>query len=437
MTRRVLIVASSYAPTMIADMHRTRLLAWTLPQAGWEVEVLCPDTSFQQASYLDGDSGALFAPGTAVHSVSPHVSWLFRMLGFGSIGWRALMPMFFAGRRLLSTRRFDLVYLSTTQFPLFLLGPAWKARTGVPFVLDFHDPCFREETTPPVWARSSLKHSLSRWLAKHIESASVLKATGLVSVSPDYLATLERRYSGRAPGWLAEGRRAVIPFSVLERDFEQVRKYVPEVPSWAAEHPTRIVYVGAGGPVMARAFQILCAALSRLREKDRSLLHTVRIELFGTMLGWRDGDPTLLEEISRACGVGDMVAEDPRRVTYRRSVELLLGADGALVLGVDDPAYMPSKLFGYARSGKPLLAVLREGGAACQLIRETPGLGHVIGFDASGGVDPVAAARALRAFVEEATGRVRFERSPLLVDNLAPAMATRHAVLFDACLPER
>ena len=38
--RRVLIVTSSYAPTMIADMQRVRQLAWELPKLDWEVEVL-------------------------------------------------------------------------------------------------------------------------------------------------------------------------------------------------------------------------------------------------------------------------------------------------------------------------------------------------------------------------------------------------------------
>ena len=41
-TRRVLLVTSSYAPTMIADMQRARQLAWQLPEAGWQVEILCP-----------------------------------------------------------------------------------------------------------------------------------------------------------------------------------------------------------------------------------------------------------------------------------------------------------------------------------------------------------------------------------------------------------
>ena len=53
---RVLIVTSTYAPAMIADMHRARQLAWELPKLGWQVEILTPDVSYQPASCRDDDS---------------------------------------------------------------------------------------------------------------------------------------------------------------------------------------------------------------------------------------------------------------------------------------------------------------------------------------------------------------------------------------------
>src|SRR5258706_5816735 len=115
MERRVLIVTSSYAPAMTADMHRARHLAWELPLLGWEVEILCPDGSYQLPLCMDADSADLFSPETVVHAVPQRFSWLARTLGLGSIGWRALLPMLVAGRRLVRKKRLDLVYLSTTH----------------------------------------------------------------------------------------------------------------------------------------------------------------------------------------------------------------------------------------------------------------------------------------------------------------------------------
>src|SRR5260370_5944668 len=62
--RRVLIVTGSYAPAMIADMHRARHLAWHLPALGWEVDILCRGTTYQPPSWLDHDGAAFFAPVT-------------------------------------------------------------------------------------------------------------------------------------------------------------------------------------------------------------------------------------------------------------------------------------------------------------------------------------------------------------------------------------
>src|SRR5438876_9325579 len=96
--RRILIVTGSYAPAMIADMHRARQLAWHLPQLGWEVEILCPDETYQPRSCLDDDSAAFFAADIPVHYVPQRLAWLFRTLGIGSIGMRAILPSWRAGR---------------------------------------------------------------------------------------------------------------------------------------------------------------------------------------------------------------------------------------------------------------------------------------------------------------------------------------------------
>ena len=82
------------------------------------------------------------------------------------------------------------------------------------------------------------------------------------------------------------------------------------------------------------------------------------------MLGWKIGESRFLSEIATKHSVGDLIRDEPARVSYRRSIELLLECDGALILGVDDIGYIPSKLFSYGLSGKPILSAIREEGAA-------------------------------------------------------------------------
>jgi glycosyltransferase involved in cell wall biosynthesis len=431
--RRVLIVTSSYAPTMIADMQRARQLAWELPKLGWEVEVLSPSTEYQPATCIDKDSAEFFSPHSQVHCVPQMWPSLLKIAGVGNIGWRALLPMWSAGKHLLQQKHFDLIYISTAQFPLFLLGSIWHRRLGVPYILDLHDPLYREGSRHPVWAQPRFKHRLSNALAKHLEARVAKAAQGLIAVSPNYIDTLRRRHEAKQPAWLCPGRCEAIPFSALSRDLcEAAAGLAPH--SERNGPPYRIVYVGVGGSVMARSFTLFSRALSRLRMRSDRLCEGICIELFGTMLGWQPGQARSLADIAIKWGIDDLVREEPGRVSYRRSLELLLQSDGALIFGVEDAAYMPSKLFNYALSGKPLLATLPREGPAFSKFQSIRNLGHALWIGQKDDMPLEEAMNVLETFLREVVARQTFDRLASITPYLAPAMARRHVELFEACL---
>jgi hypothetical protein len=420
---------------MIADMQRVRQLAWELPKLGWEVEVLSPSTEYQPVTCVDEDSAGFFSPYPQVQFVPQIWPALFRLAGIGNIGWRALLPLWLAGKRLLRQRYFDLVYISTAQFPLFLLGGMWQRSFGVPFVVDLHDPLYKEGARHPVWSPPRLKHSLSNWLAQQVEKNVAASAQGIIAVSPNYIDALRRRHEAKQPTWLRLGRQAEIPFSALPQDLEEAAHNM--VPSNERKGPPyRIVYVGVGGLVMARSFTFFSRVLSELRKRSAKLCEAIQIELFGTILGWKPGEVRALADIAAKWGIDDLVREEPARLSYRRSLELLLESDGALVLGVDDPGYIPSKLFNYALSGKPLLAVLRRDGPAFSKFQSSPGLGHTLWMGEEGEMPLDEAINVLETFLKEVVARTTFDRRRGITSFLAPAMAQRHADLFEACLGE-
>lgn len=422
MRRKVLIVTSTYAPAMLADMQRARMLARDLPALGWDVEILTPDDSFQLQGTIDADSAPFFEPATPVHRVAPRFARLFDRIGVRTIGWRAFLPMLLTGSRLLASRKFDLVYVSTTQFNLFLLGLWWRRTRGVPYVLDIHDPCWN-----PAHANSpSLKRRIHNRLHRWIESAAVRGAAGIVSVSPGYLRTLLQRHGGPGMTWTREECHAVIPFAGSPADLALA---APAAFDDGGVH--RIAYVGAGAPVMARSFECLCAALAQLRRTGADDLHDVRIEIDGTASNWRPGDPALLAEIAARWGLGDVVSERPRRISYCRSLELLKGASGALVLGVDDADYMPSKLFTYALSGLPLLGVLHSASAGAACFEQFADFGHLLAFD---GGDSRANVEAVRSFLQDVRAGRRFARADVAQRYGTQAMAAAHARLFESCV---
>jgi glycosyltransferase involved in cell wall biosynthesis len=431
--RRVLIVTSSYAPTMVADMQRVRQLAWELPKLGWEVEVLSPSTEYQPAACVDDDSAGFFSPHSQVHCVPESWPGLFEIVGVGSIGWRALLPMWSAGQRLLQQKHFDLIYFSTAHFPLFLLGGIWQRRFGVPYVLDLHDPLYKESSRHPVWSQPRLKHRVSNMLAKHLEAHVAKAARGLIAVSHTYIDTLRRRHEAKHPAWLLPGCCDVIPFSALLGDLCEAAAGLPPEPERNGP-PYRIVYVGVGGSVMARSFTLFSRALSRLRTRSGSLCEGIRVELFGTMLGWQPGEARDLADIAAKWGIDDLVREEPGRLSYRRSLELLLQSDGALIFGVEDAGYMPSKLFNYALSGKPLLATLHREGPAFSMFQSIRGLGHSLWIGQNDDMPLEEAMNVLETFLREVIAQQIFDRGTNIKPYLAPAMARRHRELFEACL---
>ena len=135
MNKRVLIVASSYAPAFPADVHRARLLAWQLKSLGWAVEVLAPGQAFQQKEWLNLEGRRLFAPDVPCHEAQPKFAWFYRLLGMNSLAWQSLLPLYLLGNQLLRSRQFDLVYITTAKFNLFCLGRLWQKKWGVPYVI--------------------------------------------------------------------------------------------------------------------------------------------------------------------------------------------------------------------------------------------------------------------------------------------------------------
>jgi hypothetical protein len=301
----------------------------------------------------------------------------------------------------------------------------------VPYVLDFQDPWYRPDAAYET-SRHSFKVRVSRWLSKFLEAWVLKRASGLVAVSPAYLEQLAARY----PGCLCTqpDRRAVIPFAASEIDLAAARA-VSNVPgAGGQESVLNLVYTGAGGAIMAKAFARIAGSLARLRQSRPELAARVRIRLYGTDSDWRPGQPRMLQQMAEGLGLSGVVEEFPARVGYLEALHHVLAADGLIVLGVDDPAYMPSKLFTYVLARKPMLACLHARSQANRYFEQCPDLGYVLHFeDGTSGVrqsgDP-----EMEAFLQAASAGFEKDRSAEIAGFLSPNAARRHADLFEACL---
>jgi hypothetical protein len=430
--KKVLIITNCYRPAMLADMHRARMLAWDLPEFGWDVEILAPAAEEVRPDALQPGSDVFFDPVAPFHAVRASHRWLFRALGMTTHGWKTWLPMRDAGDRLLATGSFDLVYFSTTTFLYFPLGARWRRKFGVPYVLDFHDPWVKESGAAHQ-RKTSLKRSLLDGLARRMERIAVANADALVAVSPRYIDNLETRYRAAAPRWLGDGRSAVIPFAASSRDLSAaLSARTPQ-----AGDEIRLCYVGAGGEIMQKGFRLLCEGLAGLRKTNPALVNRVRLRLHGTSSVWRPGDPRVLQQTAVDCGVGELVDEQPEMVSYQRALELLMAADGALVLGVNEAGYTPSKLFTYALAGKPLLATLHRGSPAVSWFGSSPEGASALVFGPDGAAPMKSVLPVVERFLQDAESRRIFDRTAALVPHSSRAMARQHSDLFNKCIERK
>lgn len=408
---RALIVVSTWSPAMLADMQRTRLLAGHFGPCSWDAEILAPNATFQPDYSIEPEPERFF-PDIPVHSVGPWMAGLFRLLRAGTIGWRALFPIGRKGSELLATGRFDVVYFSTTVHLLTCWGPRWRRKYGIPYVADVHDPVYK---TGRRYATS--QRPVKAWIAdrmsRSIERRALGQADGLVTVSEGYAKDLSSRYP-RAP-WRRHESILVQPFPA---DVPGLESAVSDKPETKAK---RVVYVGAGGTIMERGWQALLEAWKKVPAA------AIGMKIYGTAGPWRPGQTGHLQAVAEASGVSN-VDERPARIAYARSLELVKGADGLLVLGVDDPSYRPSKLHTYLATGLPVLVVVHErSGLVKWLTAAGPGI-HVVRFGEATHAE--SNQRAVENFAKEvqSTKKWNIEQRAILLRATA---AAEHARFFD------
>lgn len=367
MNRRVLIVSPHFPPVNAPDMQRVRQALPHLAAAGWEAEVLAVDPAGVDAP-KDPLLAAASPPQVPVHRVSVMSPRIGRWLGRGTLARRALGPMGRRGDELLASGRFDLVFFSTTQFSVLRLGPRWRLRHGVPFVVDWQDPWVTDYYSRPGAPRppGGWRYRWSQAEARRHEGACLAAASGWVGTSENYQRDLAQRHAG-----FARLPQAVIPFGFDPGDFE-IATRLGVTPAVAATSGQRhFAYVGAAGPIMAPALRTLFGALAAARASAET--DALRFHFIGTSYAPAGRATPSVQPLAAEFGVGDLVAESPERVGYFAGLQALRTADALLLLGSADTGYNPSKIATLLHAGKPILAIVASA-ALAERLRSIPGV---------------------------------------------------------------
>jgi hypothetical protein len=378
--KKILIISPHLPPLNAADMQRIRMSLPYFKQFGWDAEVVTVDASFSEIVRDDLLLQSIPAD-IKIHKVNAfNKSWTSK-LGLGSLALRSLWFYRRKVNRLLKEKSFDLIYFSTTQFPVCILGAYWKKRFGIPYVIDMQDPWHSEYYRDKPSDQQPAKYWFSYRLHKYLEPIAMKNVDGLISVSENYISDLKTRYPE-----IKNIPAATITFGAFAADLKIAEDNCLQFTPLLDPQFTNIVYVGRGGADMHQAITVLFKTLKDGLDSEPQIFNKIKIHFIGTSYAPnRQGKPTILP-LAKQFGIENNIVEITDRISYYHTLITLQQADALFIPGSDDPKYTASKIHPYLLTRKPLLAIFNAKSSAIGVLKEY-GVEHVYGFNSGKDVD--------------------------------------------------
>ena len=357
-------------------MHRVRQSLPYFKQLGWEPVVITVEEACAEAYSKDELLLHTIPDDIEVHKVKALSVKYTKKIGLGSLAMRAYWHIKKKGNELLKKNKFDLVYFSTTAFHVMALGPGWKRKFNVPFVLDIQDPWRNDFYLNKPAAERPPKFIVAYNIDKYLEARTIPFADGIISVSKAYCDTFLQRYSSVQPS-----QCRVITFGAAEKDIEVMKTFVHSVVG-ISFNPDKInaVYIGRGGHDMAFAAEIIFKAFSKGLARDSKIFSTIHFWFIGTSYAPNGTGRQTIYPIAVKNKVAEYVTEITNRLPYFESLFLLDKAQLIIVPGSTDASYTASKIYPYLLLNKKLLAVFNRHSSVVNMLQQLE-YGEVVAFD--------------------------------------------------------
>ncbi len=355
-------------------MHRVRQSVSYFEAFGWKPTVVMVDPAFTE-TIVDPLLTQTLPDGLDIVEVKAFSTRWTRKVGLGSLALRSLWFYFQKVNELLKEQRYDLIYFSTTMFPVLILGAYWKKQFGIPYVIDMQDPWHSEYLLRLPKHERPAKFWFSYRLNKYLEPIAMKSVDGIISVSQGYCDDLQKRYANIGPQMCT-----VIPFGAFSRDFEVLRhKKTKNQFFSSSDGLLHIVYVGMADK-MNRAINLLLDAFNLGIRREGKLFGKVRMHFVGTSYAPGSLARPTIAPLAKQKNLEAYVEEHPTRVPYFDALQLLQEANMLLMLGNDDTNYTASKLYPYIMAQKPILAFFNRHSSVNQILQHTRA-GEVVAFD--------------------------------------------------------
>lgn len=364
--KNVLIISPNFPPINAADMHRVRQSLPFFEKFGWRATVLAVEPQFVEMSE-DPILLETMPKDIDIIRVKAFKAETTRKFGLGNIGYRSWYFFRKMGNKLLRQKKYDLVYFSTTAFPVMTLGPYWKKKFGLPFIIDMQDPWRNDfyldkpknERPPKFW--------LAYRLDKYLEAKTMKDVDGIISVSPGYPKTLMERYTN-----IKSDVCEVIPFGGASVDFDVLEKANLTNDLFDKnDENINIVYIGRGGHDMNFSLHGIFSGLKKGVEENPDIFSKIRMFFVGTSYAADGRGEKTIWPIAAKYGVENQVSEVTNRLPYFKAMKTLKEADIMLVPGSTDTNYTASKLYPYILANRPMLAVFNVNSSVVDVLNKT------------------------------------------------------------------
>lgn len=345
-------------------MQRVRMSLPYFGDCGWEVEVIAID---EQHSDMAIDELLLESvPSTIkIHKVKAFNKKWTSKLGLGNIALRSLWFYKQKVNRLLKGNRFDLIYFSTTQFPVCVLGAYWKKKFNIPYVIDMQDPWHSDYYQDKPKHQRPPKYWFSYRLNKYLEPIALKNADGLISVSPIYIDSLKVRYPQ-----IKNIPSATITFGAFEPDKKIAKAHEEDFPRLLNTDTTNIVYIGRGGEDMHKSVSTVFEALQVALKTDQPRFSRLKFYFIGTSYAPAGKGKPTIKPLAVKYGIADQVIEITDRISYYHALATLTQANALFIPGSDDSRYTASKIYPYLLTGIPVLAIFHPDSPAIDVLKE-------------------------------------------------------------------
>lgn len=426
--KKVLIISPYFPPFNTADMQRVRQSLPYMRENGWEPTVLTVDEKYVDAYSTDPLLLQTIPAGIKIEKVKALYSSFTRKIGIGSLSLRAFFSMQKRGDELLRNGKFDLIYFSTTAFHVMALGPRWKRKFGVPFILDIQDPWYNPFYFDHALTKKTLKAKAFHRLDKLLEERTFPYADGFISVSEGY----REMYLNRYPE-LSYQQFKILPFGCALLDFPIAKKSISDSRIKLSAGKTNAVYIGRGGQDLSFACAIFFEAVRLGLERAPAVFSNLHLWFIGTSYAKEGEGSKTIAPLATQKGIAGMVTEITDRLPYFETLHLLSKADLLFVPGSTDAAYTASKIYPYLYVNKPLLAVFHKKSSVCKIISTTSD-GKVVSFDEASEEKAKALAEECYDYLADIlTREVKTAgfRADAFDEYTAQSMARKQAEFFD------